>query len=339
MVEQLLADLPVPDKTKKKLTAVDKRMLLAREAAAGIVPSDIIGCLLMDTATLRQHGWSQPPGSRRIYYWRRTQTLASSAPMRRNVQSQAPSVNAMLLSLKHPSGNDHALPSVIRTLPQGELLHQALVSKGGKDSQLLRGTDNHRQPLQGHRHAHLFHLDLDGDGHLDHCLIWAADGLDHSAQAAVRNVRQTYTKQSAEPLRVAIAAYGDRENLQGINSEVGQAIGRLFGHKQGAKTWISLTPFVPPRFMKRNGKNSLIGQVAEELTIRGLPEAQVEILDVHDPKLAKSRHFIRQRRRGGRPPPIDCGFIIKLTFEKPVIGPIALGYASHFGLGLFAASD
>jgi len=28
-----------------------------------------------------------------------------------------------------------------------------------------------------------------------------------------------------------------------------------------------------------------------------------------------------------------------LTFPTPVTGPISLGYASHFGMGLFAAAD
>jgi len=34
---------------------------------------------------------------------------------------------------------------------------------------------------------------------------------------------------------------------------------------------------------------------------------------------------------------VDCGYLLRLTFSVPVAGPIALGYASHFGLGLFAA--
>ena len=29
------------------------------------------------------------------------------------------------------------------------------------------------------------------------------------------------------------------------------------------------------------------------------------------------------------------GFAIRLEFDEPIYGPIALGYGSHFGLGLF----
>jgi len=31
------------------------------------------------------------------------------------------------------------------------------------------------------------------------------------------------------------------------------------------------------------------------------------------------------------------GFAVRLLFDDPVPGPIALGYGCHFGLGLFAA--
>ena len=36
-------------------------------------------------------------------------------------------------------------------------------------------------------------------------------------------------------------------------------------------------------------------------------------------------------------PPIDTGFAIRLRFDSRVVGPICLGYGSHFGLGRFAA--
>jgi CRISPR-associated protein Csb2 len=46
------------------------------------------------------------------------------------------------------------------------------------------------------------------------------------------------------------------------------------------------------------------------------------------------RHFRRQRLAKGSPkPPVATGFGLRITFAEPVRGPIALGYASHFGLG------
>jgi CRISPR-associated protein Csb2 len=49
------------------------------------------------------------------------------------------------------------------------------------------------------------------------------------------------------------------------------------------------------------------------------------------------RHYVRRRQRGGGPPAVDVGYALRLRFAEPVQGPLTLGYASHFGLGLFVA--
>lgn len=54
------------------------------------------------------------------------------------------------------------------------------------------------------------------------------------------------------------------------------------------------------------------------------------------------RHFVRSRRRGSSSPqpPVDVGFALRIEFDQPLAAvrfPTTLGYASHFGLGLFAA--
>jgi CRISPR-associated protein Csb2 len=47
--------------------------------------------------------------------------------------------------------------------------------------------------------------------------------------------------------------------------------------------------------------------------------------------------FGRQRQHGLGSKGPDKGFGFRLEFPHPVWGPIALGYASHFGLGVFQA--
>jgi hypothetical protein len=46
-------------------------------------------------------------------------------------------------------------------------------------------------------------------------------------------------------------------------------------------------------------------------------------------------HFHRFRSRRGEKQPDALGTFLRLTFAEPVQGPLALGYGSHFGLGLF----
>jgi len=60
------------------------------------------------------------------------------------------------------------------------------------------------------------------------------------------------------------------------------------------------------------------------------------LLDGRSPKSMRFRHYVRSRRKGAQPWQ-DSGLSVRLSFDNPVQGPLALGYASHFGLGLFAA--
>lgn len=336
---QALADLPALPQGKKKLTKKDRDLRQARTKAEDVYPSDLIACLLADTAFLRDHGWSQAPGSRRVFYWRRSDALEAGAPQPIPVVPRSTTVEAMLLSLTTASSSDHALPSVTRALPQGELLHRSLVALAGRrkhvDCPAIIGKDASGKPLQGHHHAHILHLDLDKDGHLDHCLVWAPMGLGAVAQTAVRAARRAYTKGGSAPLRMATAGIGSLDSLRRFPGNLGRALSAILGPRAGARIWVSYTPFVAPRFIKRAGHNRLAGQVAAELESRNLPTADVEVLDPRDPALLSLRHAIRRRRKGPLPP-VDCGYLLRLTFSVPVTGPIALGYASHFGLGLFA---
>lgn len=313
----------------------------ALKKAAMPYPIDLLACLQVQTSWLQGHGWSQPPGSRHVLYWRRADSLDTGGPTSRRIKIDARPVEAMLLSMTTTPGNDHALPSVVRTLPQAELLHRALVSVSGKDgvipNKVLTGCDENGNPLkEPHRHAHLLPIDLDGDGHLDHILIWAPMGLDAAAQANVRAVRKTYTKGGIGTLRLALAGAGGLADMRRLSGRYGDGLREIIGTDEGAIEWQSATPIVPPRYLKKKGRNTLEGQIRDELAARGLPvPAVVRILDPHDnPNLLRQRHFIRSRRFGPAAP-IDCGFSIQLRFSEPVAGPICLGYGSHFGLGLF----
>jgi len=358
---------PIPLPEKKKITQKDRKPSEDREAervnAEAPYPSDFIACLQVDTTELRRHGWSQPPGSRRVFFWRKTDALEAGAPKPRPRTRAVPAVEAMLLSMSTASGNDHTLPNITRTLPQAELLHRALVgiaSRQNGHSIVLSGCDEHRQPLkQPHRHAHILPLDLDGDGHLEHILIWAPMGLDANAQAAIRAVRQTFTKGGVGSLKLALEAVGNLDNLRQLRGIYGEGMRALLSPTEGATRWITRTPFVPPRYVKPHGANSLEGQVAAELASRGLSDllevkrldpvsdgkASIRLLDPDEqqseiepsnrsPDWLRFRHFVRTRRQGTAAP-VDFGFALELRFETPQRGPIALGYGCHFGLGLF----
>jgi CRISPR-associated protein Csb2 len=339
-IAQATRDLPAPQTGKKPTKKMEKEWA----KATAPYPDDLIACLQNQTSDLQRQGWSQPPGSRRIFYQRSVDALKVGPPLIHSRRDAEP-VSAMLLAIAAQSNNDRTLPRIERTLPQGEALHRVLVGVAsrisGKPGQVLTGCDDEGHRLTTpHTHAHLLHLDTDGDGYLDHVLIWAPMGLDGDAQKAIRATRKSFTKGGLAPLRLAVAGLGELTDLCGTEGVIGESLSRLVGGENGGREWISSTPFVPPRYLKKRGRNTLEGQVAAELASRGLPAPEsIEVLDPREQDIArKQRHFVRHRRFGPAPP-IDCGFALRLRFSEPMQGPLSLGYGSHFGMGLFQCFD
>lgn len=338
-VNAALADLPLPQDNKKPSQALQRK----HDSAIAPYPVDLLASLQCDTSWWKQHNWSQPPGSHRVLYWRKTDAIEVSVPQANTAPKPKP-VTAILLALTTPSGKRSALPSVTRTLPQAELIHAAIIKKAADGERIhcpeLTGRDQNNNRLeQNHQHAHILPLDLDSDQRLDHILIYAPMKLGAIAQAAIRNMKRTWTKGGVGDIQLAIAGSGDLNDLRQLPYPLNQKINQLLGPPVvTCRDWISVTPFVPPRFVKRPGrKNDLEDQINSELVSRGLSCASVTILPWHDSKSAPLRHFIRRRQRGGTPPPQDAGYVLKLHFDKPVQGPLVLGYGCHFGLGLFSA--
>lgn len=110
------------------------------------------------------------------------------------------------------------------------------------------------------------------------------------------------------------------------------------GFDQGASlVWESVTPYVPPRYRFRRGKErereTLVAQIRRELRQRGIAEdiAYEPIgppcwVSVHMPRRNASQRVFIGDRLGQR---------VRLTFSEPVSGPLRLGHSSSFGVGLF----
>ncbi|MBK9135651.1 MAG: CRISPR-associated endonuclease Cas2 [Betaproteobacteria bacterium] len=108
-------------------------------------PIDTLACLQVDTSWLLQHGWSQPPGSRKLLYWRRSDAL--QAPPAAHVRTQQrDAARCVLLSLASQSLNNHALP----TLPQAGGAERAGARgpppRTGRDRQRLPAARRRRPP-------------------------------------------------------------------------------------------------------------------------------------------------------------------------------------------------
>jgi CRISPR-associated protein Csb2 len=306
-------------------------------------PDDLLAALHIDTNTFQKEGWNLPPGSREIVYWRPAAAL-SLAPA--TVWSGVVAINrddTALFSLS-TDRERNVLPLMERALPTMALFRRALLSRVGDEHQLggcpeLTGKDDQGQPLQGrHRHAHFIPLALDTRNpmRINHILVYAPMGFGPLAERELRRLRRTWAK-GMDDIAVMLIGIGSRESFQTVG---GEPVGEL----GSGTTWVSRTPFIPPRFVKAKGKDSLEGQLRAELRRRGLPNlaaAPVIVAATDESEAGKRarwfRRFARTRQRDGATPSAGL-FHVMLTLERSVKGPLCLGWGSHFGLGLFTCA-
>ncbi len=311
----------------------------AQAKRAEAFPANLVDCLLTDTATLRSHGWSQPPGSRLALYLRPSEALQPAVAAPRRSQRKTAAVQAVLLELASDTVHGQLRPQFERCLPQMEILHDTAVGMSGANAPncpVLTGRDPiNGTPLTGHQHATWVPLDLDMDGRIDHVLMHAPMGFDPTAQGAIARITRTWGKGLPDVV-VSMVGSGDVALLaRQLRGRRDKPLAEL----AQATVWTNRTPFIAPRFRKRSGANSLEGQVLAECTARGLPRPIVEVLSRDILMDRGFLRFIRHRRSGHPQPPDATPWALRLTFPTPVTGPISLGYASHFGMGLFAAAD
>jgi CRISPR-associated protein Csb2 len=321
------------------------------ERIEGRLPQGVVDALLQDTATLRREGWSQPPGTRWIGYFREIQSTVPrvvAAPRR-----SAARPTTALIAVASDTKNVDLFPPLMNAVRFMDAIHKTLARKAldGGASSWLTGLSEAGERISGHKHASLFPLTLGKrEGRIDHVLVHCPMGFDDDARDALFQLRETFAKDLPK-LYMTIAGLG---SIESFADAVPLA--------QKAKVFRSVTPFVPSRFLKAKGGDALLGQVQRELRQRDLPQAtrvDVEVTmeggkylpaadavtgryaadlglrsgETIERPCPRFRRFIRAR--ADRAPPTTLGLSLSLEFAVEVRGPLALGYGSHFGLGLF----
>jgi CRISPR-associated protein Csb2 len=306
-------------------------------------PENLLTALCVETSKLEKENWTFPPGAQEVVYWRPADALSPASRRQADAGGEVPFANAALFTLTTDRKRD-VLPLMERALPTMALFRRALLSKLS-DGELvacpeLTGKDAQGRPLQeGHRHAHYlpFSLDPRNRGRIDHVLVYARMGFGRAAQSALRRLRKTWAK-GIDEIAVTLIGIGDISLFRNVGGVSLPELGT-------SAVWKSRTPFIPPRFLKARGKDSLAGQVRAELHRRGLPDLAMapsvaRPTDRNEAGLEarRFRHFLRTRQNARVSTPPPGAFHLTLTFQQPVQGPLCLGWGCHFGLGLFAST-
>lgn len=279
--------------------------------------------LTWGSAEVLAHTMDRPPAMEPLFYTRAVDALDARPPPTRRPEVRTVEVAAYALECRVP------VP-VTEAVHVGEQVRRRLLGAlraivgDARGTPLFTGKDASGRPLVGHVHASILPLDADGDGYLDRLLVVSPRALGRDEQRALDRLRPLPRKHG-HPLIVTPIRYGTREELL-----------------QRATELVSHTPFAPPHHFrsKRDGDlGTWLGrQLRLEAERRGLP-AIVHIERVARP-IASRRSMrwldFRRARKSDAPRP---AFGLKITFAEPVLAPLSLGYASHFGLGIFVAAS
>lgn len=330
--------------------------------------------LLAETSDLHLERWSDPPGAKWVNYARPANCF-SPRPAPRTVSSGTARTDfiAARFVLDVAEGR-RPLPLITDTLPFAEEIRRKLGSeyarsirnryKGIKTTEhdlpllspILYGRNANGNPAQSHQHAFYIPSDEDGDGRIDHVTIYAAGRFSRDDIYALDRLRSLSFGKEGETDEISTSAHRrmtHRLMLVGLDRSKSSNVS-VFGPP--SRVWVSGTPYIAFRHVKQRGKNrdyrgfippeampDFVKQVFTEdwnqrTDLRHLPKPEIEFIADPHSHLGwryRSLQFCRARNRPG-----DDGYhrpfgVLRLKFSKAVEGPICLGYACHFGMGLF----
>ena len=340
-------------RSPRKLEAEVAKAFLSKGSGLDTLPERLVDALDLDTADYQDRGWNRPPAAREVVYAREAKVAAgvmSRASVRRRSSGPGsmplPTVARFLLA-------GRPRPRIEDTVRIGELMRLAALSQfgwryGAKGRRIpkapwqISGRDADGNRLRDPLHTHAFWLpeDADLDGLIDHVSVFIAGGIDDGIRAKLDRITRLWIppKQKAEDVEVEDASAMEwRLALEGFGKPRDFAeSASIFG---ASDRWQSATPFLAAGHLKSKGYG---GEVQRLLVRRGLdrrfgfPVGDVRVA-LHGEVPSGGRratHFHRLRSRGGERQVDASGAFLDIAFPVKVEGPLALGYASHFGLGL-----
>lgn len=306
-----------------------------RASIEATLPERLSDALAVDTRDWQKAGWSSPPPLQKIVYDRppvgplpmvRTQRSAVHFGQPRRAE-----VARFVLAGRPP-------PRIEDALRIGEIARWALMSGSGDPPPEFSGRGPGGPQREDPAHAHAFFLpeDADGDGLIDHLVVYCRNGFSSEARRRLDRLNTLWlahgrpddeAERGRKEWRLALEDIAAPESFAGVS---------LLLRK--SRSWTSVTPYLMPWHAKRDF--GIVEQVRREIELR-LSFPQLVDVDIPDqtvlPKRAIKFHRVRSRR--GLTQPDTLGTFLRLRFTDQLSGPLALGFGCHYGLGLFTSSE
>jgi CRISPR-associated protein Csb2 len=337
----------------------DKPKTKGRRTFEATMPERLVDALAVDTGEIQAAKWSAPPAGRLVLYDRAPLSPTPRRTMQKRRAAQTgnlPSVARFVLAGK-------PRPSVFDTVKIAETMRIAVMSQWGwengpagkklpKAPFYISGRDAENKPLRDPAHSHAFWLpeDADGDGLIDHVIVYAKHGFEGEAQHKLDRLARLWIEHAVPDGEHERGRKEWRLALEGFGMPSEFSDSAILPRRQ-ITMWRSASPYLRPRFGPRTFEETET-QIRYELGARGFP-APVTVSpfgDFQRPHITIRRDdqkgepiikFRRTRTRRGlvQPDVYGCAVIIEFPSESEIDGPLALGFGAHFGLGLFKAAD
>ena len=288
------------------------------------VPERFLDSLRVETTALRSAGWSHPPAAVDVRYVRPADTIRPFARSRSRRPRVSRVTTARLALIARP------LPRIEDAIRVGESLRVAAMGRARR----LLGEDKIPACLTGygvskeHPHGHAFYLpEPNAVGRIDHVLVHASMGLDGDAQRVLDSLYLRKVRGFAgQEWRVVLENVTTAEQLAGASTLLSRD-----------REWTTVTPYLHPWFAKP--RFGAAEQIRRECSERDLPAIedleQLAAVEVVSGRRRRPVHYYRFRSKRGLSQPDRKGSFWRIVFAEPIIGPLALGFGCHFGLGLF----
>jgi CRISPR-associated protein Csb2 len=300
----------------------------ARPKKGPDVPRTLWDVLTFDGQRYKDEGWSAVPGTRLARY------VFAEQPFRRAIAPVPGRKSSIRPTVARFAIRSPVLPRLHEAVAVGELLRVSVMSQSRQVSGEVRSVfSGHGEMVSNHQHA--MYLSTSDDptnserGFIDHFVVVAQGGFDEEDVLALQRLRRLWGR-SGHDLDLILVGLGRAIDFGGTKSPKAPVLAE-------SRVWDSITPFVPTRHPKlvRGTEVDTIKEQLERGCEQLLGVRPSSVTPIGD-RTFWSR-FRRRRLKGGGNRGPDRAFGARLVFERPVRGPIALGYGAHLGLGLFGA--
>jgi len=340
----------------QRLETETTKAFRSKPSGRDTVPERLVDALTLDTADYQDRGWHRPPAAREVLYTRDEQSAPVVAPRTRrrrlvsSTSASMPTVARYLLA-------GRPRPRVEDTIRIGELMRLAALSQFGwrrgdssgrpmpKAPWQISGRDSEGRPLRdpAHRHASWLPEDADSDGLIDHVSVFIPDGIDRCVQAKLDRITRIWVerKQRADDEDIDVTGTEEwRLALEGFGKCCDFSNSApIFGR---SRSWQSATPFLAAGHLKSERHAGEFRRLVRRTGMDerfGFDTSMIDICELKSIRIGGSArhvlHFHRFRSRGRERQHDTTGALLQVKFPVPVNGPVAMGYGSHFGLGLF----